>query len=189
MKTKLILISFALFVTLGAFLQPVNAQEKNNVLKNSKQRSEIFKSIAGNPQYMTEFMNMMKTNNNGLDMMVGDLMDISKKDNDVGVRIGNMMMNDPQYMNLMMTQMINRANKNDAFGKNMLEMMKNRNHLYGMMQNMMNGKYTGNNLMGNNHMGNSMHNGNTGHSGMMRHGHGIGNGMGNSSAHSAHLIK
>lgn len=185
MKTRLIIISsVAIIAAVWAFNYTAYAQEKNDPLKNLNERAKIFKSIAGSQTYMDEFVNMMKNNKDGLRMMVGDLMNISKRDNDIGVRIGDMMMNDPQYMNLMMNQMLNRANTNDDFGKNMLNMMKSRNHLYGMMQNMMNGNY-----MGNNHMGNGMHNGNNGHSGMMRHGHGMSNGMGNGSAHNAHQIK
>ena len=189
MKIRLIIILSVVFIAaVWAFNFPAYAQNKDDILKNSKQRTEIFKAIAGNKIYMKEFLNTINDNKNGLELMAGDLMNVSKKNNDVGTSIGNMMMNDPQYMNLMMTQMINRANTNEAFGKNMLGMMKNHNHLYGMMQNMMNGKN-----MSNNHMNNNMHNGNTGHSGMMRHGHGMGHGMGNgmssSAAHTAHPIK
>jgi uncharacterized membrane protein len=194
MKTGLIIISVALLAALWVFNYSVNAQNKNDVLKNSNQRAEIFKSIAGNKTYMKEFLNTINNNKSGLELMANDLMSVSKKNNDIGTSIGNMMMNDPQYVNLMMTQMINRANSDDAFGKSMLNMMKNHSHLYGMMQNMMNGNNmgnnrTGNNHMGNNHMGNNTHKGNSSRGGMMNHGHGMGNGIGSSSAHSAHPIK
>lgn len=189
MKTRIVVVSIALLTALWAFNYSVNAQNKNDVLKNSSQRAEIFKSITGNKTYMKEFLNSINNNKSSLEMMAGDLMNISKKNNDIGTSIGNMMMNDPQYMNLMMTQMINRANNSDAFGKNMLQMMKSHNHLYGMMQNMMNGNmgsHMSNNHMNKKHMGNN----NNGHSGMMNHSHhGMGNGMGNSSAHSAHPFK
>jgi hypothetical protein len=191
MKTRLIVILSVVFIAaVWAFNYSINAQDKNDPLKNLNERAKIFNSIAGSQTYMDEFVNMMKNNKSGLRLMVSDLMNISKRDNDVGVRIGDMMLNDQQYMNLMMAQMINKANTDDAFGKSMIDMMKSHNHLYGMMQNMMNSNNMGNNHMGINHMGNSMHNGNSGHSGMMSHGHGMSNGIGsNSSAHTAHQIK
>jgi len=190
MKTRLIIILSVVFIAaVWAFNYQSKAQEKNDPLKNSNERAEIFKSIAGNQAYMDEFVNMMKNNKDGLRMMVTDLMNVSKKNNDVGVKIGDMMMNDPQYMNLMMSKMLNRANTNNDFGRNMLNMMKSRNHLYGMMQNMMNGNNMTNNHMGTNHMGNSGHNGNAHHGTMMNHSHGMGNGMSSNSAHAAHLLK
>jgi hypothetical protein len=188
MKTRIIIKIIAILTVLWAFNYSVNAQNKTDVLKNSNKRAEIFRSIAGNKTYMKEFLNSINDNKSSLEMVAGDLMNVSKKNNEIGVSIGNMMMNDPQYMNLMMTQMINRANKDDAFGKNMLEMMKNHNHLYGMMQNMMNGNMG--NHMSNNHMNNNHRGNNNSHGGMMNHGHhGMGNGMGNSSAHGANPIK
>ncbi len=182
MKAKLIIMSFALLIVFGSVFNHVNAQDKNNVLKDSKQRLEIFKSIANNQQYMTEFMNEMKENQPGLDMMVGDIMNISKKDNDVGVRIGNMMMNDPQYMNLIMSQMINRANNDESTGKNMFSMIKTHDHLYGMMEGMMNG-----NNMGSNHMGHNVTHSSS-HGNMMNHGRGMSNGSSSSMAHGAERL-
>jgi hypothetical protein len=72
MKTIVIILSSVLImITFDSCNQSADAKE---ILGNAQSRAEIFDAIANNHDFMTEFMENLKTNQHAMQMMQGSKM-------------------------------------------------------------------------------------------------------------------
>ncbi|MDG2431127.1 hypothetical protein [Flavobacterium sp.] len=117
MKTLVIILSAIGLLSLSSCNQKSDVK---TMLQNSKTRSEIIKTIAENPQFMTEFMANMQ--GKGMQMMQGDPKMIGAMMQGEGMQ---MMMKDSTMMHSMMNGMM----KDPKMMQSMMQMM----HQGGMM--------------------------------------------------------
>lgn len=118
MKTLVIIFSVFGLITLNSCNQQTNVQA---LLENAETRNEIVKTIAGNHDFMTEFMSTMQDNDHAMQMMQGNKMMMGKMMKGQGIQ---MMMKDSTMMK---------------------QMMGNKQMMHSMMQGMMkDGKMMGN---------------------------------------------
>ncbi|WP_142785824.1 hypothetical protein [Changchengzhania lutea] len=122
MKILVIVLSAIGLLSLNSCKQESDPQ---TLMENPETRTEIFNTITGNHDFMTEFMDNMQRSNHAMQMMQGNKM-----------MMGNMMKgNDMQMMNDS-TMMKNMMGNKHMMHSMMSEMMNDENMMGNMMQMM-----------------------------------------------------
>lgn len=129
MKTLVIILSVIGLLSLNSCNQKSDVK---TMLQNSETRSKIFKNIAENPEFMTEFMANMQ--GKGMQMMQGDPkmmgammqgegMQMMMKDSTMMHSMMNGMMNDGKMMGTMMKMMHEKGMMSEDCIKSCTKMM------------------------------------------------------------------
>jgi len=124
-----------IFLTIGllAMYSCNKKTDVNTMLKNSETRTEIFKSIANNQEFMTEFMEDMQSSDHAIQMMQGNRKLMGNMMEGPGMQ---MMMKDSLMMKNMMQGMMGNMEGHQSMMK---EMMKD-GKMMGKMMKMMHEK-------------------------------------------------
>ena len=136
MKTLVIIISMVGCITLSSCNQTT---DPSTMLENSESRTEMFKQIASNHDYMMDFMESMQTNDHAMQMMQenkemmgmmmkGEGMQMMKTDS-----MMHSMMKDGKMMGNMMQMMHKNGMMSEDCMKSCMSMMKDKGMNMGQM--------------------------------------------------------
>ncbi len=160
MKKLTIILSVAILAVVLVVTSCSKQTEVKTVLNDSIARTEIFKTIAGNHEMMSEFMKVMKTNKHAMMMIQGDTSMMSNQN-----MMGNnqMMGNQNMMTDSTMQMFIDNMMKNGKMMNMMMQKMKDNNMMSEeCMQNVENmmkskAKNMDSNNMNSNNMNNMKH--------------------------------
>jgi DNA-dependent RNA polymerase auxiliary subunit epsilon len=117
MKTTTIILMAIGFISLTSCVQKTDTDA---LLGNTATRTELFKAIANNDNYMIEFMDNIEGNNQAMQMMTGNQ------------KIMGSMMKDPRMQMMMMNDSMMSMNRMKSMMKNGMG-MKHMKHMMQMM--------------------------------------------------------